>query len=503
MKHRRAQFITLLVTTCLPIVAHAQDSNLVIMQKLYSKIESQLNGGQHNNATNSVLVLAAPGFQLDSSVDFTQPEGRQQVYNFIDHTLQPSWILRFGTERESSVYNRIMHDSELPEPALTPQQLQTLEHAKHQICRNDACTRYTQGYTDYLKYKRALADAAEAIEDWQRQNPARDHIPQSMEDKWERANTDFQQLGNANVYAKAEQDRDSVENLSPATRWRGLQQQYDRNMLHVNSQQTPIYEFYPGYGVWNDNTTPWTKISLTDADLTATATSSHTSWGGGGSAGWGLWSVGGSYGKTEDRQAATSSAQHFALTFEIRRVLLNRPWMDPTVYGARNWRWKQNSNSAGQLISAGVAGDGKPPQGLAPLKPVELILARNVTLSGDWGTAMSTSYHSQENGGAHVGWGPFSFGGNYSHSYSQSEDHTTATANSLAAPDVQIIGVLADEVPLTPNPDPLLPWPKAAPATSFWGANIGPALFQDANVSRTMSASIDSAKAVVASKPAK
>ena len=62
--------------------------------------------------------------------------------------------MRFGTERESSVYSRILHDSELPEPVLTQQQRQKLDHAKRQICRNDACTNYTSGYTAYLKYKR-------------------------------------------------------------------------------------------------------------------------------------------------------------------------------------------------------------------------------------------------------------------------------------------------------------------------------------------------------------
>lgn len=502
MKYRLVPLTAFLGTACLPLAAQAQDSNLVVMQKLYSKIEAQLNAGQPNNVTSSVLVLAAPGFQLDSSVDFTKPEGRQQVYDFIDHTLQPSWIMRFGTDRESSVYNGILYDTELPDPVLTAQQRQLLDSAKRKICGNNACTYYTQGYADYLKYKKALADASDAIDDWQRHNPTQDHIPAGLEDKWERANTDFQERGNANIYAKAEQDRDSVERLSPATKWRGLQQQYGRNMLHVNATQTPIYEFYPSYATWNDATTPWTKITLTDADLTASATSSHTSWGGGGGASWGLWSVGGSYGKTEDRQTQNSAAQHFALTFEIRRVLLNRPWMDPSVYGARNWRWKPNSTFAGKLVSSGPAAAGQEPQGIAPLKPVELILARNVTISGDWGTAMSSSYHSQENGGAHVGWGPFSFGGNYSHSYSQSEDRTTATANGLSAPDVQIIGVLAQEVPLTPNPDPTLPWPHAAPAPGFWGANIGPALFQDANISKAMSAKIEGAKAVVASKPA-
>jgi hypothetical protein len=112
------------------------------------------------------------------------------------------------------------------------------------------------------------------------------------------------------------------------------------------------------------------------------------------------------------------------------------------------------------LVSDGTNDGHTAPTGVAPFLITEILLAKNVELTGNWSTELHTTYHNEKSGGGHVGWGPFSFGGNYNSTYDEAHDNTKITGNTISSPDVQIIGALVEILPKTPDPDRQhYPWP--------------------------------------------
>lgn len=76
---------------------------------------------------------------------------------------------------------------------------------------------------------------------------------------------------------------------------------------------------------------PWVTISASFSATDQKSTADSSSWGMsvGGGAGWGLWSVGGSYAHDESKSSSTSdmASCDVSVTFDALVVNVNRPWL--------------------------------------------------------------------------------------------------------------------------------------------------------------------------------
>jgi hypothetical protein len=90
-----------------------------------------------------------------------------------------------------------------------------------------------------------------------------------------------------------------------------------------------------------------------------------------------------------------------------------------------------------------------------------MILAKDVQVGINMTSEENKAFKSQVSSSASVGWGPFSVRGNYSRSDSSSSHEYTSSDSGIEIKGAQIIGFICDVLPLSPNPDPALPFPPA------------------------------------------
>ena len=444
-----------LASSYVPSPAEAQDRNQAIMKALYSKLENQLGATQSADGFGEgTFVMAAPGFILDPQLDPSTPTGQMRLFNLIDSTISPGWILRFSGNSTSGIYNQILTHHLAAPASLTAAEKQKLSDAQHILYAPGPNNPWSKVYLELDAAKTKYYAAQDDLNDWQTAHPDQEP-PNSLILKVDQTHNAYFNDPN---YSKVIAALDTVTVLGardPAVFWGQAQGRNTAGTLLIGGQSVPKYDFDKPYKSWFDKTRNWTTITLADSDVDTVNTSSHASWGGGLSGGWGLWSGGGSFGKTIASTLHSLNTQTFNLSFEVNRVRVYRPWMEPLVFGSRAWKWDSGAPNP-SLISSGENVDGSVPTGLEPLVVQEIILARNVSLTGTWGTDLATTYHSESHANGHVGWGPFSFGADSSNSYDEAKDHNQVTSNGITSPDVQIIGYLVSIRPKTPDPDPAL-----------------------------------------------
>ncbi len=195
---------------------------------------------------------------------------------------------------------------------------------------------------------------------------------------------------------------------------------------------------------WADKDTAlanMTQLSISTSNLSQSASSSFSQWGGGLSAGWGLWTIGANAGGSSSSQTEQTTSTDFTMTANIEVVRIYRPWYDPTLFQMQDWFVNG--------FQAGGISDGKG-NGVLPLVPTALIVARNFQLTGSFSEKDKSIIQSAVNGGASVGWGPFQIGGSYSNSSSQEKVNATFDGTTLTVPGMQVIGYVNAITPACP-----------------------------------------------------
>ena len=200
---------------------------------------------------------------------------------------------------------------------------------------------------------------------------------------------------------------------------------------------------------WYDpSVSGFAQFNVSTQNLKTTADSKFTSYGGGTSFSFGLWSVGGSFNHTKGATNYHMDATNLQISMEIGVVRLFRPWMDGSVYSMGGWNmgdaYKKGRISTGNLKTAASE------KAVMPLLPTAFIVARNISISGDWSSEDKSHIESATSGSASVGWGPFQIGGNYSTSSSKDTFVSNFQDGSIKIPGLQIIAWVSEIVPQCP-----------------------------------------------------
>ncbi len=435
--------------------AQAQDRNEEVLKAIYGKLENVLGISSTAPGTSSrALVLAVPGYVIDKNLSYVDPQQRALFWDLVDGSLQPSWLLRFSPYKTSYVYKQILDYHIIGNIKLTDDEKARLATARKLLYQPGPNNPWSKPYLQWDAARQAYFVGQDNFETWQREHPTQ-KPPAAMKGRLQQLHDLYFNDPNYSAIVAALDEVTVLGNRDPAVFWGNLRAQYNSNTTPVAGTSAANYDFYPAYGSWLDNSLDWTNIKLSDKDVESFKSSTHSSWGGSVGASWGLWSVGGNYGQSTGSSVSNLDTKRFNLSFDLLRVRVLRPWMDPSVYGARTWDWAPGTTLPSQIISNGDQG-ASPPDGIEPLVSEEILLARNISLSGNWNTDLATTYHSERSGGGRIGFGPFSFGGSGSSTYDEAKDSNKVTANSITSPGVQIIGVLVHVRPKTPYPDPSL-----------------------------------------------
>jgi hypothetical protein len=133
--------------------------------------------------------------------------------------------------------------------------------------------------------------------------------------------------------------------------------------------------------------------------------------------------------------AWTASA---GLTVEVKRVTVERPWLDWGLFTARNWRLEPGGGLT--LVSAGDPDAADP--GAMPLVVTGLLLARRLRITGAWAGDPAAAQVTRK------AFGPFTLAGAVA--------DRSAGQFAIRADGLQIIGYFCRVLPRCPNPDPAL-----------------------------------------------
>jgi hypothetical protein len=252
-----------------------------------------------------------------------------------------------------------------------------------------------------------------------------------------------------------EQALQTIEDLG-----RGSGERWDRMRTilrdsdHITSEGAHYLftKFFPAK-FWDDaHTASWTKFRMTHEEIHTVDSRSSANWGGGGSASFGLWSIGASASYAEQKESFKSDGNSSSVELDLIRVPIRRSWWDSTVFWDTGWKFDPNINRI--VLSNGES----PPAGEMTCYVSAMIIARNLKAAIDFTSENNSHVATQFSASKSVGWGPFSIRGNYSRNTDQKTHDFTRTGAGIECAGMQVIGFVCELLPKSPNPDPKLNW---------------------------------------------
>lgn len=224
---------------------------------------------------------------------------------------------------------------------------------------------------------------------------------------------------------------------------------------------------------------PWTTISASFSAQDQSSTATSSSWGTsvGGGAGWGLWSVGGSYSHEQSQNDSVSdmASCDVSVSFDALVVNITRPWLYAELFNdfeldvADHILLSPGAEDLHKMMLAQkavgddpLASDTSVISKLAqynsfPAFPTSFLLAANTSIEFHGDTQhIEDHFSAQSNSGSvSVGWGPFSVSSSF-HQSSTKQTHqmqSTATGCRLTFGAPQIIGWVSQILPALPRKD--------------------------------------------------
>jgi len=432
----------------------AEDRNVQIMKSLFSKIAGSFSLGTNSPIPNhSFLVLENPGTILDPNLDMTALANQTAFSDLLDAVPYPSWMYESSSLSARSIWQRILNDKDLPTVELSAEEKAQLKTANRVLTNADGSqTAKKDSYDDCQIAYAEIVDKIQAAQiEFQLHGTP---IPSSLQVRRQQSWNKWLATGHKFEIESALAVKFNLEARDPDLWWGELLNLWNSEAAKYGGN--PLTFTNPDRSTWAASG-PWQEVKFSSSDIDTIQESTFTRTGGSAGFGWGLWHVGGNAGYSRTEGFSKSEISTFDLSFEVRRVKIERPWMDSFVFRSRCWRLM--NNSAGLQISDGAdAAAGNTATGLMPLLPVGLLLAKNVKINANWSQEEKTTLSTHFTGGASFGWGPFSIGGTYEKDVNKAHTHGSLAGDTLSYDGMQILGWICDVLPVCPHPDPSLPW---------------------------------------------
>lgn len=221
-----------------------------------------------------------------------------------------------------------------------------------------------------------------------------------------------------------------------------------------NIGQIPYTLLLPNTWYDKDNDDGWNVYSSKEFHFESHYQASGTSYGGSAGIGSWLWSCGGGFNHSEEKQAHQSNLSNLDISFSYCIVDIKRPWLDTSLLNLQNWfivgDYKKNT------ISDGTMGQHIPANKentFLPSIPVSIILVKDVWLSWlNWKKDFQAA-QSSTSGSVCVGWGPLCADAHYSRHNESRDFSCDASGEKLHIPGIQLLGYVSAICPPCPAHD--------------------------------------------------
>ncbi|WP_448677145.1 hypothetical protein [Delftia acidovorans] len=244
----------------------------------------------------------------------------------------------------------------------------------------------------------------------------------------------------------------NLDNRGLESSWQDRRARFDAYKKGAQVGDFWLTKYYPGK-FWDD-TAGWLDITLTHNEVHKVNEAEQTSWGGGGSASFGLWRVGGDASYESQKTMAKCDTDGFSISFQLAQVPLLRGWLDSDVFSSRSWKFDSGVIAPSENLSDGNI----PPSGTMPMYPTGMVLVRNVKLNFNKSSELNKTFMETVRGSTSVGWGPFSARANYYKRIDKSSHDFVEDAAGLEIKGMQILGFMCTLLDKSPNPDEDLNW---------------------------------------------
>lgn len=191
----------------------------------------------------------------------------------------------------------------------------------------------------------------------------------------------------------------------------------------------------------------WTTFDSASSNVSASKESDYKSFGGSASFKLGLFSIGGKGGHTTTSQKVSSETDNLRISFSYKFVSIRRPWLVQNLLGTKGW-------NLGNLYAKGEVSNGRKTgqeNAAMPLIPTGFVVVKDVFISADWSESDWSLITSKTKAGGGFGIGPFSIGGNYASSSTDTTFTSSLAEGKIKVPGVQIVGFISQTVPFCPS----------------------------------------------------
>jgi hypothetical protein len=436
----------------------AESGDILLIKKLYSKFAQTLSiGSAEAGPGENYLTLCSPGIMLEPKLAAEDGKVGQETWSrVLDQAPKLNWIYATKGSIVSEIYSEVLKSKELPQIELTPSQEKELEDARAIIEEKGEPTRKFLAFRKYGNAYRNLMVKLQSARLGLAQSG--EPIPFGLEEEVNEARSEWSTFGARAEVEAAQATVNNLLQLNPNTWWMELENAYKAQALQGHGSYEPSYT-YPSYPALIGDE-GWTTFKFSEEEMHKQESLSVTEAGGGVSAGWGLLNISASGEYKDDTESHYMQSSGFSLTAEIKRGIIIRPWLNPAVFQAHTWRFAKGRGT-GEAVSTGASAPvpGQP-EGRMPLLPTGVLIARNVRIAAKFSEEEQELVEKAIKASASVGWGPFSISGHYNHNTKEGFERGVHNAGELAFAGAQIIGFLADPLPLCPSPDQSLPWPS-------------------------------------------
>jgi hypothetical protein len=414
-----------------------------LVESLFTTIEQVIFYGDRLGQGQMVSMMS-PGQFLSTKLKETNSSDLFVQFDVTDPALDTSFIRKPLTSTLSKQYEEIFSFAALPVKQLTPEQQQKL------ATDIATCDALRDAYDQYqTAFVQADADYQAALN-----NPAStDRLLADLSDARNRALRAWSTGNIRKRYEDAYAELLYLQSGNPVSYFQTLDQQ--RQQFKGSSGNRPFFRtlFEPAIADWQGAS--WTKAVLDTSSVASDSYSRSTSWSGGLSVGWGMFSFGGSGGHSETYSHDHTEATVLEAELEYLRVKIARPWLVPDVFGYRFWTWQKTHGFS--YLSDGATPPVEP-TGTLPMLPLEMLVVRNVKLKADFTMTDNQVISSHLQAGASFGFGPFSVSGSYTENSQEVKISGVHNGATIEIDQPQILAFLCSLTPQCPNPDMSLPW---------------------------------------------
>ncbi|HYP39648.1 MAG TPA: hypothetical protein VEX13_04740 [Chloroflexia bacterium] len=400
-----------------------------------------------------LLAIYNPGQYIPPQMDpATKVVDRYALSVLFDVVPQFSWVFKPAATTVSNAYKSILDYKEAPLVSLTPAQKEKLDAAQTYYDANQA-----DYYTYMDKYMVALDNYDAAYATFLNGG---DPVPRSLKLKVKAAYDQWvahHKEGVESAIAVIAQ----FEALEPSTFWYKLLDRYNQG-TQESDLGTPfqVVGFSPPYKTWFQDA-GWTTFTFDQKDMDNQSNSDVIGVSGNLDLTFGIFKVSGSGNYNEDSSYKKMDQTTLNFSCQLMRVSLDRTWMNPLVFSSSAWRWAKGTPVYGTQFSSGADIQGDiAPQGSMTVIPTAAILSRNVKVSGAFDNTIVQDLNRQISADASVGIGPFAIAGRFNMEHHEGSQKGTIASDGIEAKDVQIVALVCEILPKSPNPDNNLPWPS-------------------------------------------